>query len=379
VNLCRGLQDRGHRITVVGEDRDPELVPEFEFVRVPVDRSSSGSELRSYAENAPRAARDLGADLVLGLGLIPDVDVVRVTGRIPVPHGEPGHAGLRGRLERWNPRIRALLELERRTFGERATARHFVVPSRIERRLLAEHYGIEAERTTVVYHGVDRDLFHPGWRVDADRLRAEHGIAPETPLLTFAATSDYKAKGLHATLAALRRTTRRDVSLLVLGDGPMRREESLVRRWGLRKRVVFAGRRADVQRFYAASDLFVLPTEYEPMPHALLEALACGTPVLTTRTCAAAEIVVPGVNGYLVDDARSLDQLAATVDEHFERSEGLRRAMSERCVATANRLTVGANAARIESILHGVCDERPATIPIMPYLANPVRAGRRAA
>jgi len=65
------------------------------------------------------------------------------------------------------------------------------------------------------------------------------------------------------------------------------------------KRVRFLGAQHDVRPFLGAADLFCLPTLYDPLPNAALEALSCGLPVVTTTTCGAAEFIEPGVNGAL--------------------------------------------------------------------------------
>ena len=61
------------------------------------------------------------------------------------------------------------------------------------------------------------------------------------------------------------------------------------------------------------ADAFVLPTRYDPMPNAALEALACGLPVLTSPTCGIASRIIEGENGFVVD-ALDVDTLARRID-----------------------------------------------------------------
>jgi UDP-glucose:(heptosyl)LPS alpha-1,3-glucosyltransferase len=70
--------------------------------------------------------------------------------------------------------------------------------------------------------------------------------------------------------------------------------------------VQFLGEVADVTRLYAAADIFILPTIYDPFSNACLEALACGLPVITTRGNGFSEIIEDGVHGSVVDDAGNL-------------------------------------------------------------------------
>jgi UDP-glucose:(heptosyl)LPS alpha-1,3-glucosyltransferase len=65
--------------------------------------------------------------------------------------------------------------------------------------------------------------------------------------------------------------------------------------------VIFAGPRRDPRPFYGAADAFVLPTLYDPLSNAVLEALACGLPVVTSTRCGAGELVEKASAGWLCD------------------------------------------------------------------------------
>jgi D-inositol-3-phosphate glycosyltransferase len=94
---------------------------------------------------------------------------------------------------------------------------------------------------------------------------------------------------------------------LVGGDGPasaaQRRLVQLAEDLGISEQVVFAGRviQERLPDYYRSADVVVLPSRYESFGLVTLEALACGTPVVATRTGVAPEIISPGVNGYLAE------------------------------------------------------------------------------
>src|SRR5438046_10150095 len=71
-------------------------------------------------------------------------------------------------------------------------------------------------------------------------------------------------------------------------------------------RVQFLGEVLDLARIYAAADIFILPTIYDPFSNACLEALACGLPVITTRANGFSEILEDGVHGSIIDFANDL-------------------------------------------------------------------------
>jgi len=63
--------------------------------------------------------------------------------------------------------------------------------------------------------------------------------------------------------------------------------------------VRFVGAKDDVRPYYAAADCFLLPTRYDPFPNTVLEAMAMGLPAIVSSRCGAAEIIEPGVNGWI--------------------------------------------------------------------------------
>jgi glycosyltransferase involved in cell wall biosynthesis len=65
----------------------------------------------------------------------------------------------------------------------------------------------------------------------------------------------------------------------------------------------------DLVRIYAAADIFILPTIYDPFSNACLEAVACGIPVITTRSNGFSEIIADGVHGSIVDSANDVAAL----------------------------------------------------------------------
>ncbi|HUG90520.1 MAG TPA: glycosyltransferase family 4 protein [Planctomycetaceae bacterium] len=342
VNLARRLQARGHDVTVIGEQIDDELRSELAFIPVRVNRLTSWTRNRSFAENCGRAVRGAGFDLVYGLGRSFGLDAVRVTERLQshwlnVRYRNP----MRRLLERFNPRHRTLIGLERQIYRS-GNVRRVVTQSRLDRRLVVECYGVPEDKVRTIYNGVDTAVFHPGMRNDAADVREELGFGPDEPLLVFA-SMDFEGKGLRSILAAVARTRHRAARLLVLGRGPVRRFARIADDLGIGRRVIFAGRRGDIQRFYGAGDLFLLPTAYEPFPNVNLEALACGLPVLTTTTAGGADLIVPGENGYLVSGLDAADEIAACVDEHLSLPAAARQALSDRCWATARQWTIERN------------------------------------
>jgi UDP-glucose:(heptosyl)LPS alpha-1,3-glucosyltransferase len=185
-------------------------------------------------------------------------------------------------------RHRVMLALERRVF---ARTPEIVAISQAGRLEIGRVYGVPDGRLSVVYNGVDLERFHPRLReTHRAPARAEAGLSPDAWTLLFAG-SGFERKGLDVALEALRALGDSATRLLVIGRGDVARYRALAAELGVAERVVWLGVRADIERWYAAADVLVLPTRYEPFGNVHLEALATGLPVVTSRVAGGAEVV----------------------------------------------------------------------------------------
>jgi glycosyltransferase involved in cell wall biosynthesis len=184
----------------------------------------------------------------------------------------------------------------------RGVDRHVAVSEHVGRRLVATFPWI-AERVVVVPNAVDTDRFH----VDADpALGNDLRNGTDSRLVLVPARLD-KQKGQHFAIAALRDLP--DVRLVLAGEGPDRGAlASHARELGVADRVVFLGLRHDVPTLLATCDVAVLPSLYEGLPVAPLEAMAAGCPVVATRIGGTDEAIDDGRTGLLVppEDSNAL-------------------------------------------------------------------------
>jgi UDP-glucose:(heptosyl)LPS alpha-1,3-glucosyltransferase len=232
-----------------------------------------------------------------------------------------------GRLARWSPRHRTLLRIEEAVF--RDPDQLIQCNARMNAREIATRYGVPAERLFTLYNGVDVERFHPLLReTRGAALRAQ--LRLDGPIALFAG-SGFERKGLDRAILGLA-NARAAATLVVAGGGDVAPYRALAAQRGVAERVRFLGRRTDMQDLYAAADLFVLPTRYDPFSNACLEAMAAGLPVATTPTNGASELIEPGVSGWLgADDFAPAFALLADA----EKLRGLGRAARQ----TAEQLT----------------------------------------
>lgn len=163
--------------------------------------------------------------------------------------------------------------------------------------------GLDRDKVEVIHNGVALEALptDPTPRAGIG-LREELGIDPDSRIVLTVSVLR-SGKGMPDLLSAIARLVAagEDVTLLLAGDGPL--HEELERRLGaeeLRDRVHLLGFRRDVPSLLATADVFALPSRWDALPTALLEAMAAGLPVVATETGGIPEIVEDGVSGLLV-------------------------------------------------------------------------------
>src|SRR5205085_9705054 len=169
-----------------------------------------------------------------------------------------------------------------------------VVNSRMVRGHFERFLGIDPDLIRVVPSAIDPLRF-----VADDRLKRRQeerdrwGVAPDTGVGLFIAMN-YRLKGLVPLLRAVRRLPAvRRFRLVVVGHRKYAEFERAAADLEVADRVLFLGHRSDPKDTYFAADFLVHPTFYDPCSLVVLEALACGLPVVTTRYNGAAELFGP--------------------------------------------------------------------------------------
>jgi UDP-glucose:(heptosyl)LPS alpha-1,3-glucosyltransferase len=206
------------------------------------------------------------------------------------------------------PRHLALLTTERAYF--RHPPRTIICTSLREVADLADLYGVDPATATVIPNPYDPQLFNIGRRTtDRAAARRRMGVSAGEIALLFVANELHR-KGFAQLLSALAIAADERLTVHVIGRTAPTGYRGTIRRLGLEERIRYHGPSNDVGWWLAGADLLVLPTQYEPFGLVIVEALASGVPVITTRLAGAAEAVQDGVTGLLQDDPGDPSELA---------------------------------------------------------------------
>ncbi|WP_130836654.1 glycosyltransferase [Lachnoclostridium sp. Marseille-P6806] len=176
---------------------------------------------------------------------------------------------------------------------------HIAAVTELVRRDCMKCFGVPENRITTIHNAVP-ELRRGGEPLPEEERRmeeeAERFCRGHEVFVNVARLAPEKGQDtlLRALAAACR--TRPGLRLMILGEGPRREELTrLASQLGLSEQVLFAGNRRAPQRFLRMADVFVLSSVVEGMPNALLEAMQCGLPCISTE-CGAREILAPGTD-----------------------------------------------------------------------------------
>jgi UDP-glucose:(heptosyl)LPS alpha-1,3-glucosyltransferase len=267
-----------------------------------------------FARGVKRLLRQHHFDLVQSHERIPGCDIYRAGDGV---HAEWLRQRRRvlatfGRIRlALNPYHAYITATERTLFGS-PQLRAVICISEMVKREIREHFAVAEDKLHVLYNGVDTDRFHPE-PAAARRAAARAALGyADDDLVLLLLGSGFERKGVALMIEALGKLPGH-VRLLVVGrDKNLQRYQRLAVRRGVAARVQFTGGRDDVLPYYGAADVFTLPTLYEPFGNVILEALACGLPVVTSSKCGGGELIEPGREGYVVD-ALDVDAMVAAV------------------------------------------------------------------
>jgi UDP-glucose:(heptosyl)LPS alpha-1,3-glucosyltransferase len=357
-DLAEALARRGHAVTLIASTLGPRPAG-VECVEL---GERGVTRLGKYLRFLDALDRYLDAnayDMVHAMLPVRRCDVYHPHAGVAAEAIESGHAKHAGAVKRELARLANQVNVKRRAFA------------RVERRLLEgrgspvvlclseyvkgtvrKHYpGLGEDRLATLFNAVDLAQFDPAKARPLDiRIDAVIGLM---------VAQDFERKGLREAITALSRLKAQDppVMLRVVGKPDPTPYMELARSLGVGEdNVDFVGPMSDVFGAYVEADFFVLPTRHDPCSLVVLEALAMGLPVISTKQNGACEIMEDCVHGFVLESADDVDGLAAAMRTMCDNATRAR--MREACLALRPRLAYDTHFDTLMRIYQGVSDRR---------------------
>ncbi|MDP8235397.1 MAG: glycosyltransferase family 4 protein [Candidatus Erginobacter occultus] len=289
-----------------------------------------------FAVRCRKAVRGQGFDIVHSFGRTWGMDVFQ-------PLGGSQIAGLIGNirsidsLPRWVIKILTYIFSFRRIiyfYVERVQMKEAEVVIAISAMVkgdLLRYCRLRENKVRIVRNGVDLNRFHPRNRENSrEQTRRNLGLAAADVMVIFLA-HNFRLKGLQTLIGAMAEMDKsrpgHPFKVVVLGAGKEKQFAALARKLRVADKFLFIGCEEDTPRFYAAADISVHPSYYDPSALVVLEAMASGLPVITTAYCGTSEIIQEGQEGYIVPTPSDTVLLADRIRRLGDRE--LRRRMGE--------------------------------------------------
>lgn len=300
LRLATALAEQGHEVTFVCSRQEHPAPPDLTVRCVGRRGVTRAGKMLWFARQCERLRPEF--DLTIGLGKTWRQDILRIGGgplrgfwRLSDTAWPAGPSRLWKQLRRrLSPANRLALLLERAQL--RNARRVIAVSDMVGSLLLEQHPFLDARKLTVIYNEPDSRRFSPTPPQDAAPLREILGLPPKNSakspaILTGFAGSNFRLKGLDPLLRAMALLPQH-VHLAVAGGRNPYKYAALARRLDISQRVHFLGKVENMPGFYHALDVFALPSHYDACANAVLEAMSCGIPTVST-TANGSSLVLP--------------------------------------------------------------------------------------
>jgi UDP-glucose:(heptosyl)LPS alpha-1,3-glucosyltransferase len=341
--LARRLAQDGHSVHLYATRWDEAALPatlHYHPVKVPL----CPRFLRPWFFGAAclRALDGARHDVTIGFDKIWGLDVLYPQGGLylatadhnMLKYPRPATRELVRALKVFDPAHHSFAALERHQYVHSGRAIVIAI-SEMVRRHFREYYDLKPDNLRLVRIATDPQRFD---ETDRPCRRAEYrekwGLRGDHVVALFCGMN-YRLKGLEPLLRALHLLPAAPAfRLLVAGHPQTVPYERLARRLGVADRVRFVGYCHDMRNCYFAADFFVHPTFYDPCSHVVLEAMACGLPVITSRYNGASELMSPPREGLLIDDPHDHRRLASAIAQMLDSGRRSTCAQAARRAAT---------------------------------------------
>jgi UDP-glucose:(heptosyl)LPS alpha-1,3-glucosyltransferase len=327
--LAKELSRRGHEVHVFAMKVEKTPVKEYQVHTIPVWRFPQSLRLLSFLYGSNRAVRPYQFDIIHGVGWTLAMNIFNPHGGVEQAYLKQEFLSITNRfyyvykfLKRYlSPQHHLKLWIQRRQYLSPRVKKIIAISQMVKSDIL-RYYELPQEKITVVFNSVDLERFHPQNRqIYREAKRRTLGVEPNTLVLIFAG-NNYRLKGLEPLLKALvllkRSFPSQPFRLLIAGRGQKGRYLRMARKLGVSDLTLFLGPVKEMEQYYAASDIYVHPTFYDSCSLTVLEALANGLPVITSRFNGAADAFLSDRGGKVIEGPAGVEDLARSISYFFD-------------------------------------------------------------
>jgi len=210
-----------------------------------------------------------------------------------------------------------ILWLDRKQYTGKGVFRIIAISDMIKNDIVKYH-NIDPQKIDVVYNGVDLKRFNPDNKNKYRKvIRDELSLGEEFVILYI--SNNFRLKGLLTLVKSLGELKKvgMDFKVLIIGRGNEAPYRKLAKKLGCIDNLLFLGHVGEIEKYYAASDLYVHPTFYDSCSLVTTESLASGLPVITTVFDGASGIMEDGRDGFVMRDPKNYTALAEKISLFF--------------------------------------------------------------
>ena len=206
-----------------------------------------------------------------------------------------------------------ILWLDRKQYTCKKVSRIIAISDMIKRDIIKYH-NLGPEKIDVVYNGVDLQRFNPNNRSRySAAIRKKLSLGEEFVVLYI--SNNFRLKGLYTLIMALGELKKsgKKFKALIVGRGRVASYRKLAKKLNCQENLIFMGHVGEIEKYYAASDIYVHPTFYDSCSLVVTEALASGVPAITTIHDGASGIIEDGREGFVMKNPRDYRILAEKI------------------------------------------------------------------
>lgn len=365
-DLSQALVARGHAVTLIAATFGPRPIG-VNCIELGESGHSRVGRYKHFLDSIEAHLSSGAYDIIHAMLPVRRCDVYHPHAGIAaqaIATGHLKHAGPIKRALAWfanqfNPRRNAFAGVERKLLTSNNPPVVLCLSDYVKEMVRRNYPNVPENRLATLFNAVDLTKYDPRARPGAgDAIRQKYHLAKDD-IVALMVAQDFGRKGLSETIMALGQIHQPNLNLLVAGKDNIEPFKRNAIRNGVDARVKFAGGTNDVHSFYAAADFFVLPTRHDPCSLVVLEALAMGVPIISTKQNGACEIMTPGVHGFVLPSADDASGLTHAMKELC--NPALREQMKQACLTLRPRLAQEAHLDALCPIYETCCPPIAAT------------------